>query len=299
MKFLGQYLLAEKYKSMAMLSLLTVMSLLVPPLTYIISAIPFSLITLRKGGKYSMQVMVSTLVIISIFGYFSRIGFGLGVTLTTSIWFPVWITSMALRISESQALSVMVAGGIGVFFILILAPFNAELSEWWQSSINSFLDKSFTSTELTQIQPALDATLPLISGIVAAGIVISLVTSVLLARAWQSLLFNPGGFWQEFFRLSLPRWLTYLSLTLIVISFSGLGGISWLVQNILTVLIILYVVQGISTMHRTVQNRDLSRTWLIVMYSFLIFMPQMVLFIAFIGIADSLKSNNKNPSADT
>ena len=78
MKLLGQYLLAEKYKSVAMLSLLTVMSLLIPPLTYIISATPFALITLRKGGKYGLQVMIYTLLAISIFGYFSRIGFGLG-----------------------------------------------------------------------------------------------------------------------------------------------------------------------------------------------------------------------------
>lgn len=78
MKLLGQYLLAEKYKSVAMLSLITVMSLLIPPLTYIISAIPYSLITLRKGGKYSLEVMIYTLLLISIFGYFSRIGLGLG-----------------------------------------------------------------------------------------------------------------------------------------------------------------------------------------------------------------------------
>ena len=299
MKLLGQYLLAEKYKSVAMLSLITVMSLLIPPLTYIISAIPFSLIALRKGGKYSLEVMVFTLLVISLFGYFSRIGLGLGATLTTSIWLPVWLSSMVLRITESQALSVLVAGGIGVLFILVLSPFNRELSEWWQSSINAFLEKSLSATELSQMQAVLDSILPLISGIMAAGVVISLITSVLLARAWQSALFNPGGFWQEFFSLYLPRWVTYLTLFIMVISFAGIEGVSWLAQNILTVLIVMHVVQGIVTVHRTIQNRKLSRSWLIVMYSFLIFMPQMALFIAFLGIVDILKNSNKTPPADT
>jgi len=299
MKLLGQYLLAEKYKSVAMLSLITVMSLLIPPLTYIISAIPFSLIALRKGGKYSLEVMVFTLLVISLFGYFSRIGLGLGATLTTSIWLPVWLSSMVLRITESQALSVLVAGGIGVLFILVLSPFNRELSEWWQSSINAFLEKSLSATELSQMQAVLDSILPLISGIMAAGDVISLITSVLLARAWQSALFNPGGFWQEFFSLYLPRWVTYLTLFIMVISFAGIEGVSWLAQNILTVLIVMHVVQGIVTVHRTIQNRKLSRSWLIVMYSFLIFMPQMALFIAFLGIVDILKNSNKTPPADT
>jgi hypothetical protein len=291
MKLLGQYLLAEKYKSVAMLSLITVMSLLIPPLTYIISAIPFSLIALRKGGKYSLEVMVFTLLVISLFGYFSRIGLGLGATLTTSIWLPVWLSSMVLRITESQALSVL--------FILMLSPFNRELSEWWQSSINAFLEKSLSATELSQMQAVLDSILPLISGIMAAGVVISLITSVLLARAWQSALFNPGGFWQEFFSLYLPRWVTYLTLFIMVISFAGIEGVSWLAQNILTVLIVMHVVQGIVTVHRTIQNRKLSRSWLIVMYSFLIFMPQMALFIAFLGIVDILKNSNKTPPADT
>jgi hypothetical protein len=206
---------------------------------------------------------------------------------------------MVLRITESQALSVLVAGGIGVLFILMLSPFNRELSEWWQSSINAFLEKSLSATELSQMQAVLDSILPLISGIMAAGVVISLITSVLLARAWQSALFNPGGFWQEFFSLYLPRWVTYLTLFIMVISFAGIEGVSWLAQNILTVLIVMHVVQGIVTVHRTIQNRKLSRSWLIVMYSFLIFMPQMALFIAFLGIVDILKNSNKTPPADT
>ncbi len=299
MKLLGQYLLAEKYKSVAMLSLITVMSLLIPPLTYIISAIPYSLITLRKGGKYSLEVMIYTLLLISIFGYFSRIGLGLGATLTTSIWLPVWLSSMVLRLSESQAWSVMIAGGIGILFVLVLSPFNQELSEWWQSSIYALLEKSLSATELTQIQAVLDTILPLISGIMAAGVVISLIISVLMARAWQSALFNPGGFWQEFFRLYLPRWVTYLTLLAMVLSISGYEGISWLAQNILIVLIMLHVVQGVVTVHRTIERRKLSRSWLIIMYSFLIFMPQMALFVAFLGIADILKNGNKTPPAET
>ncbi|NNE38220.1 MAG: DUF2232 domain-containing protein, partial [Gammaproteobacteria bacterium] len=280
MKLLGQYLLAEKYKSVAMLSLITVMSLLIPPLTYVISAIPFALITLRKGGRYSLEVMIFTLLIISIFGYFSRIGLGLGATLTTSIWLPVWLSSMVLRITESQVMSVLIAGGIGVLFILLLSPFNQELSEWWQSSIYALLENSLSATELTQMQAVLETILPLISGIMAAGVVISLVTSLLLARAWQSALFNPGGFWQEFFSFYLPRWFTYLTLLTMAVSFAGIQGISWLAQNILIVLIVLHVVQGIVTVHRTIQRRKLSRSWLIIMYSFLIFMPQMALLIA-------------------
>jgi hypothetical protein len=298
MKLLGQYLLAEKYKSVAMLSLLTVMSLLIPPLTYIISATPFALITLRKGGKYGMQVMIYTLLAISIFGYFSRIGFGLGATLSTSIWIPVWLCSIILRVSESQALSVMGAGGIGILFVLALAPFNEDISQWWQSSINAFLEKSLSTAELADVQTILDTIMPLISGIIAAGIVISLVVSILLARAWQSAIYNPGGFWHEFYQLSLPRRLTFFTLAMMVLSIVGLGSLSWLAQNILVILIVLHVVQGIVAVHRIVQQRNLSRTWLIVMYSFMIFMPQMVLFIAFLGIADSLKMSNKTPPAD-
>jgi hypothetical protein len=43
-----------------------------------------------------------------------------------------------------------------------------------------------------------------VAGILAAGNAVTAVLSLLLARYWQALLYNPGGFREEFHRLRLP-----------------------------------------------------------------------------------------------
>jgi hypothetical protein len=43
-----------------------------------------------------------------------------------------------------------------------------------------------------------------VAGILAAGNAVTAVLSLLLARYWQALLYNPGGFRVEFHRLRLP-----------------------------------------------------------------------------------------------
>jgi hypothetical protein len=52
-----------------------------------------------------------------------------------------------------------------------------------------------------------------VAGILAAGNAVTAVLSLLLARYWQALLYNPGGFREEFHALRLPPlWTTGLGL---------------------------------------------------------------------------------------
>jgi hypothetical protein len=298
MKALGNYILSGRFKSVAMISLLTILSLLFPPLSYIISGAPFGLVTLRKGGVEGLYLLLGLFLITSIFGNFSRIGFGLGATFAGSVWLPVWASSMVLRMTESQGLTVLAAGGIGILFILVLAFFNEELTEWWQNWSDTIIENYFTGDEGMQMREILEGVFPLLSGIVSAGIVISLITTVLLARAWQSAMFNPGGFRAEFHRLLLPRWMIFVTLLCLILSMAGMEDISWLARNILAVLVVLFVFQGIAGVHRIVHARRMSKNWLIVMYCFLLFIPQMAIFLACIGIVDVLNRGKKTMPND-
>jgi uncharacterized protein YybS (DUF2232 family) len=205
---------------------------------------------------------------------------------------------MVLRMTESQGLTVLAAGGIGILFILVLAFFNEELTEWWQNWSDTIIENYFTGDEGMQMREILEGVFPLLSGIVSAGIVISLITTVLLARAWQSAMFNPGGFRAEFHRLLLPRWMIFVTLLCLILSMAGMEDISWLARNILAVLVVLFVFQGIAGVHRIVHARRMSKNWLIVMYCFLLFIPQMAIFLACIGIVDVLNRGKKTMPND-
>jgi hypothetical protein len=281
-----------------MISLITILSLLVLPLLYILSGAPLGLVTLRKGGTASFRVLIGTVLLITLFGYFTNIGIGMGVAIATSVWLPVWATSIVLRITESHGAAVLVAGGIGILCVVILAFFNEELSTLWQTSIHSLIENNFSTSEVAQLEEVFDSVLPFISGIVAAGLVISLIATVLLARRWQSTLFNPGGFRQEFQDLLLPRWLTFLTIACFLLSFLNLEDLSMLASNFLAVMLVMHVIQGIASVHRIVFIRTLSKNWLIIMYCFLLFLPQMALFLVCIGMADALNRGKKSMPRD-
>ena len=295
MKALGNYILAGKYKATGIISLLSILSLLFPPFSYILSGVPLGLITLRKGAQYAINILFVAFLLTSIFGYFSRMGIGLGAAFTTIVWLPVWMCSMILRITESQGLSVLGAGGVGILFVLVLLLFTDEITILWESWVNKLIEQNFSGSELTRMQELMDQVLPVIPGIIATGVVISIITTLILARCWQSAIFNPGGFRQEFHRLLLPRWLIFITFFCLIISYVELGDLSELMRNFLRVLIVLHVVQGISSVHRIVFNRKFSRNWLVLMYSFLLFFPQI---LACIGIADVLKRSKKSISTD-
>lgn len=297
MNALGKYLLRGNVQAVGVLSLLTVLSLFAPPFSYILSGAPVGLLTLRKGPAYSMQILLGALLLISLFGYFTSLGAGLGAAFAFGIWSPVWLATLVLRISESQGVMLLVVAGIGVVIVLGTYLFTDEITVLWQSWINAFLQQDFTADQTAQLQQLFETSLPMLNGIIAAGILISLVITVLLARWWQSRLFNPGGFREEFQQLLIPRWLTVITLFCLVLSMLD-WDYQWQFRNLLVVFIVVHMFQGIASVHRIVFMRKLSSNWIIAMYCFLMFLPQMALLMACIGMVDIWKRHRKSVPTD-
>jgi hypothetical protein len=184
---------------------------------------------------------------------------------------------------------------LGVLIVLGLSLYSEELAAWWESWVQSFLEQNLPPDEIPRMQQVLEETLPLVNGVIAAGVVISLFLTVIAARWWQARMFNPGGFRGEFHRILLPRWMTAVTFLLLVASLLDAGGYQEPVRNLLMVLVVVHVFQGIASVHRTVAARGLSRNWLIAMYGLLVLLPQMTVFIACIGMADALRGVSKSP----
>jgi hypothetical protein len=298
MNFLGKYLLSGRLQAIGVISLMTVLSLLLPPFSYIISGAPVSLLALRKGSVISAQVLFGALLLTSLFGHFTNAGAALGAAYAAGVWFPVWLVSIILRLTESQTMLLLGVAAIGVLMVIGSFVYNAELTLLWQSWRDQFLEQGFSASDSAQIGQMFDTTLPLLNGILAAGLVLSLACTVLVARWWQSRMFNPGGFRSEFQQLSLPRWLTLVTFGFLVLSLLDTGGFQWQIRSVLIVLIVIQIFQGIASVHRIVERRGLSLSWLIAMYAFLLVLPQMALFLACIGMVDGWNRHRKSPPAD-
>ncbi len=101
-----------------------------------------------------------------------------------------------------------------------------------------------------------------VAGLLGWVIVLTAVAALLLARWWQSLLYNPGGFRVEFHALRFER----LGATLL---FAGLMGCYLLGQEYVAwgnLLGLPLLLSGIALVHHTVAFTQIGTRWLVVFY---------------------------------
>ena len=297
MRAFGNYILSSRFHAIATVSLLSVFS-------FYISSIVVALIAMRRGGQYGLQVIIGSVVIVSIvLSIIYQIQFQDILFISLRTWIPVWCCAMMLRTSESHAVMVITGGVFGGVFILLMYLLIDDVPGWWQSWFNTLFDTiisgdltSEAAARIDKFKEDLTLIAPMINPIIVTFLVIRLITTVLIARWWQSMLFNPGGFRTEFYGMRLPRILFYITLAGILILMFDKEARLLPVRDLLWLMMAMYIFQGLSSVHRIVSARKLSSTWLVFMYVLLLFpytLPFMIVFTACLGMADAWVKNKK------
>ncbi|HKI73286.1 MAG TPA: hypothetical protein VJ998_01495 [Pseudomonadales bacterium] len=113
----------------------------------------------------------------------------------------------------------------------------------------------------------------MVVGYFAMGESYGMVASLVLARWWQSLLYNPGGFQKEFHGLRLPKAVStgLLGLMLLVYLTGDAAYMRWI-----PVLTMPMVICAMGLVHWLVKQRELNAGWLVSFYILLIGMSQLV-----------------------
>ena len=298
MRALGNYMLLGRLQAVTAISLFTVVSMFIPPLSYLLSGVPAGLIILRKGPAYGMQVLLVCLLAVVLFVAVIGVNPQVAFAFALGIWAPVYFCCSILRQTQSQGWLVFAAGTIAVAYVLVLHWLIADVPAWWQQWMELWIDNAFPEGGGEQYQDVLIQAAPAMNAIMAGAIATSLVVTTLISRWWQSLLFNPGGFRSEFYALRLPGAVIVLSLAGIILLYTsgeqqGSAGL-----DILVVVIFMYLFQGLASVHRIVNAKKLPPFWLVMMYLLLIFMPQAILIIACLGLLDSWINREISSSSD-
>ncbi|NKB39193.1 MAG: DUF2232 domain-containing protein [Gammaproteobacteria bacterium] len=299
MQALGKYILSGRMQAIGAVSFLSTLSLLFLPLAFLFSGVPIGLLTLRKGATQCAQLMLGSFLLMCLLSALLKIQFAFVVMIAGCVWLPVYFCSLVLRETQRPALMSLFAGGIALSFVVYMHLAIGDVEEWWRNLLNEALASGLPAGTSAQYQQAIELAPALMNAMVASSITMSLIITVLIARWWQSRLFNPGGFSLEFRAFTLPRPLVFpLVLGMGLLFFEGLSFAS-LLRDLLIIALVLYLFQGLATVHRTVKERHLSRSWLTAMYLLLAFVPQlMVIFVAWIGMTDSLLNRRGSPPAD-
>lgn len=112
---------------------------------------------------------------------------------------------------------------------------------------------------------------------------LNVVGSLLVARWWQAMLYNPGGFQREFHALRFDRVVT-LALLGGILACNTAGGDYQVWSNLLGLPLL---IAGLGVLHWVVKARALKSYWLVAVYFGLVMFGPLSLVLIGIGFLDS------------
>lgn len=260
--------------------------MLMLPFAYLISGSVIALITLRKGSAIGLQILIASLLVLCVFFAVANLPQQVCIAFALVIWLPVWLASTALRLSEEQGIFICTVALLIVSLIVASYVTIDDVANWWQQWFDLMLEEAAPPERLDQYKDVLKAGAAMINSMMATAFMLNIILAVFCARWWQSRLFNPGGFQKEFYALRLPPVILPVSGIIMLLVFTL--GEPWqsMLRDITVILMFVYLIQGISSVHRNVDKFKLSTAWLISMYCLLVLIPHMGLLIACLGMTD-------------
>ena len=224
-----------------------------------ISAAAIALVTLRKGtasgGWLVLWAMLPAAIVAAMSGDMGSVmlllvAFCLSVILRETV-------SLPLALIASVPLAML--GGLAL--IALNGPFLEDLVATFNQALRQ-LEQDMTSDQQGELAFT-SLAVPQVGALLAIGNTVVAVLAVLLGRYWQALLYNPGGFGQEFRALRLPQGA--------VVSLVALGTVLWLQGDEWrvwsAVAVMPLTVVGFALVHAYAARTDKGVTWLTLMYT--------------------------------
>lgn len=252
------------------------------PLLYWMSAAIVALVILRQGLNQGINVLLPALLP-GIAWYAAQQEFTVCLVILGS-------TSMAavLRSTVSLPNAIMASilvGVLTIFLLPLLSPIWIEVLQQGASEYMKTLEETVPQAATT-LGPWI---YPMLLGGIAAMLQTFAIGGLLLARNWQSKLFNPGEFSIEFQSLRLPIWYVLFTGVVLVMGGSDPERVSWV-----SVVLVPLFFMGVSVIHAVVAIKQLSSQWLMAFYiSLLFFLPYMYALLILIALIDMLLNIRK------
>jgi hypothetical protein len=293
MQFLAAYVLKGRMQAVMVTAVMAILALLLPPFSYL-SGATVALVTLRYGLKAGLQLSLLATAVVAVLLLLLQLPPQLSGVFLLVLWLPVWALATSLRRTASPVRSIVLAILFGVMLLLGFYLAIDNPGEWWLQLLRQLMEPMLQQVppgELPQVEADMAKLAAQMSGVMAAGMVASLLGCLLLGRWWQALLFNPGGFGEEFRRLRLGQTLGLVAVLIAVGQLlwqwaeAGGGGV---LRDLLALAQVAFALQGIAVAHALVRSNKAHRGWLVALYIvLLLFMGPAVLLLAMVGVLDN------------
>lgn len=288
MRVLASFVMRGLSQAVLVTTALALLSLILP-LFGILSAAAVGLVTLRQGANYGLGVsLLATLAC----GLFIWVVFGsplpsLGFLIVQ--WMPILLLGLVLRSSRSLSFTIQAGLAFGVLAIIGQYLLLADPVAYWQAELRPLVEQLVRADMLSQasVDAVLQQLAGWMSGVLAAGIFLQLICSLLMARWWQSLLYNPGGFRAEFHGFRLHRLFGVVGLPALIILLLPSSQVPALLSYLGVLLLAILFFQGLAVVHGVLAKAGSGIIWLVGLYLLLMLLPpQAVMVLASVGLLD-------------
>jgi hypothetical protein len=288
MRVLADFAMQGRWRAVGATAALGALGIFVPPVAVLSGAV-VALVALRLGISQALFVvglgsLILGALVFAVLGGSPLVGIMAGL----AQWLPVAAMGEVLRrsISWRATLSVgaLVAGMVVVLSRLLVPDLEAAWVTVGMQILAPFMESGGAGAE--ELEAALVMVAPFLTGLLAGIFLLTMILSLVIARYWQALLFNPGAFGPEFRGLQLGR---ELSIGLVALVLLGQFADAPVALELAFILGVLFFLQGLAVMHGLTRAQNMSSFWLAGMYVLLVVaMPQMFLLLAAVGAIDGV-----------
>jgi len=288
MQAFARYIMRGRLQAILVAAASALLSLVLPPLNYISSAV-VALVTLRKGWNEGLVVIAGMAMVLVLFAKLTPLDPLQALMLAVAIWVPVWMLALVLRYTVSLSSMVGAAALAGCLIVVVAYVGIDDPAQLWRNLLGSVVEQAKQQNEpaaAVALQQLAKSAAPFMTGMLMAALMLSFSMSVLLARWWQALLYNPGGFGREFRALRLGRHFAVVAMVVLAAAMAGGGG-GEAAGNALIVIMSAYLLHSFGLMHGVAEVKDINVGWLIAVYALTFILPQSALLLAAAGFVDS------------
>ncbi|MXX06692.1 MAG: hypothetical protein F4122_05250 [Gammaproteobacteria bacterium] len=249
-------------------AVLAIVLLGLPPLVNLLTPALVAMVGMRKGMTAGSAMLLWALL---------PTGFWLllGDAFPLLLLFGVFVLAAVLRATESWQ-NVLLAGiGVGAMFEFYLRAQPAMLDLLFEQ-----LELYVRANNLEDVQ--LDEVREVMTTLLAAFYMALSVALLMLGRSMQAMLYNPGGFQEEFHALRIGQTTTLVLVGMILL----VNIVEGLPEAWIFYLAAPFAFAGLALAHALVARKSASVFWLVAMYMLLIF-PTMMYLLILVAIVDS------------
>jgi len=287
MIFLAKYILKGYSQAGLVAATMAMLGLLLPPVAWI-SGATVALVTLVKGHRAGLLVTLIAAVGTAMFA-----GLIFSVPLLSFyyvllVWLPLVLLAMLLRHTVSMVLCLQSIAAVSLLAVIVLHQLFPDFGEFWREPLEQISQNLVVQSEETideaQLDRLIDNIVRIMPGLFASSFMIGIILSLYLARWWQAVIYNPGGFGKEFRAIDLGKSTALITLAIVL---AGMLADSYMFNAMLLVVFALYLNQGVAVMHAVFAGRQFSAVWLYLAYLLMLFIPHIVVLLAMAGFADT------------